>query len=144
MGLFVKDLAKGAEAEKIFMRYLVDYPKLVSLEFSQWKFKDYDIKMTTQDKVITYEIKNDVMADKTWNIAIEFRYKWEPSWIYASKADYIVYHAAWKWYMQSRPELILRLCEVEKEVKKGWDWYQSELYIISLDKMNDLFESLTL
>ena len=41
---FVVSLKLGKEVEKVFMRYLVDYPWMVSLEFSKWKCKDYDIK----------------------------------------------------------------------------------------------------
>lgn len=141
---FVKDLKVWQEAEKQFARYLIDYPKLVSIEFAQWKFKEWDIKMTTQDKEITYEIKNDTQWWETWNVAIEFRYKWEASGIYESKADFIVYHVADKWWIQKRAELILRLCEVEKRVVKWWDWWQSELYLIKLDEMPNLFEPLNM
>ena len=87
---FVKCLQLGKECEKTFMRYLIDYPGMISIEFAQWKFKDWDIKMTTKDKEITYEVKSDRKSEETWNCCIECMYKDEPSWVYASKADYIV------------------------------------------------------
>jgi hypothetical protein len=48
---------------------------MVSLEFSQGKCKDYDIKMTTKDKVITYEVKSDRRSEETGNCCIEYMYK---------------------------------------------------------------------
>jgi hypothetical protein len=72
---FVVSLKLGKEVEKVFMRYLVDYPGMVSLEFSKGKCKDYDIKMTTKDKVITYEIKSDRKSEETGNCCIEYMYK---------------------------------------------------------------------
>ena len=142
---FVKDLAIWQEAEKVFARYLIDYPKLISLEFSQWKFKDYDIKMTYGDnKVATYEIKRDMQAQDTGNVALEIRYKWDASWIYTSKADYIVYYAAGKWFLQRRWELILRLEKANKKIVKWWDWWQSELMLVKLEDMNKIFEQINL
>lgn len=142
---FAKDLAVGHQAERVFARYLIDYPKLISIEFAQWKFKDYDIKMTYGDnKVATYEIKRDMQAQDTGNVALEIRYKWDASWIYTSKADYIVYYAAWKWYCQTRWELILRLEKANKRIVKGWDWWQSELMLVKLEDMDKIFEVLNL
>lgn len=139
---FVKDLIIGQEAEKLFMKYLVDYPHMVSLSFSQGKCTDYDIKMITKDKEITYEVKSDTMADKTGNFVIEFRFKWEASGIYESKADFVVYYIMWEWRIQKRSELILRLWEVEKEIKRWWDGWNSELYIIKVEKLPELFEKI--
>lgn len=140
---FVKDLAKWKEVEKAFAKYLIDYPGIVSIEFPKWKCKDYDVKMTYWDnKVATYEIKTDFKAQDTGNFVIESRFKWEASWIYASKADYIVQYILWKWWIQSRPELILRINGIEKRETKWWDWYQSSLYVIKADKLPELFEPL--
>lgn len=139
---FVKDLKIWLEAEKLFMKYLVDYPHMISLELSQGKCTDYDIKMITKDKIITYEVKSDTMADKTGNFVIEFRFKWEASGIYESKADFVVYYIMWEWRIQKRSELILRLWEVEKEIKRWWDGWNSELYIIKVEKLPELFEKI--
>lgn len=139
---FVIDLAKWKEAEKIFARYLVDFPWFVSVEIVDGKFTDYDIKLTTKEKVITYEVKSDTMANQTWNFVIETRFKWKPSGIYASKSDYIVYYIKDEWWIQKRWELILRLIDTEKRVTNGGDWRNSELYVISCDKLPDLFEPL--
>lgn len=136
---FVKDLKFWKDCEKQFARYLIDYPWFVSLEMAQWKFKDYDIKLTTTDKVITYEIKSDTMADKTGNFVIECRYDGKASWIYASKADYIVYKVLDDWRIAERWELILRLINTEKRTTKWWDGWKSELYVIKCDELPNLF-----
>lgn len=136
---FVKDLALWKSAEKIFAKYLLDYPDFISLEIPDGKFKDYDIKLTTKTKEITYEVKSDTLAPRTWNFVIETRFKWEPSGIYASKCDYVVYNVKWERWIQSRAELILRLIETEKRVTKWWDGRQSELYVISCDELPKLF-----
>ena len=141
---FAKDLKYGQSQEQIFARYLLDYPDCVSIEFAQWKFKDYDIKLTTKDKTITYEVKADTMAPQTWNFVIETRYKWVPSGIYASKADYIAYCVKDEWYLQSRGELVLRLINTPKRITKWGDKRQSELYVIKCEELDNLFEHLNL
>lgn len=139
---FVKCLTLGKDVEKVFMKYLVDYPGMVSLEFSQGKCKDYDIKMTTKDKVITYEVKSDRRSEETGNCCIEYMYKWQASWIFASKADYIVYYCNRKWWIQERWLLIALLMDIEKETKNGWDGKRSRLFLFSVDKLPELFEEI--
>lgn len=142
---FIRCLEKGKEAEKVFARYLIDYPNIRSLEFPSWRFKDWDIRMTYGDwKQATYEIKRDMKAQDTGNFIIEYRSNWEASWIYASKADYIVYYIADKWRIQSRWELLLRIQKVEKRECQWWDWNRVSLYIIKVDKLPELFELLNL
>jgi len=72
---FVKDLKAGKSAEILFAKYLMDFPKLTSLELAQGKNKDWDIKITTTEKEITYEIKMDIASEETGNIAIEAKFK---------------------------------------------------------------------
>lgn len=141
---FVMDLKVWKEAEKIFAKYLIDFPDFISIEIPDGKFKDYDIKLTTKQKVITYEVKSDTMAPKTGNYVIETRFKWEPSGIYESKADYVVYYVKWEFWIQKRSELILRLIDAEKRTTKWGDWWQSELYVLSCDTLPQLFEHLNL
>lgn len=130
---FTKDLAIGRSAEKEFAKVLLDTKHIINLEFSQGKFKDWDIKTNEiPEWEVTYEIKSDTMADKTGNFVIEFRgSKWNASGIYASKADYIVYYIKWEWRIQERGELILRLINTEKEEVKGWDWKMTSITQIS-------------
>lgn len=143
MSNFTKDLKTGKEAEKKFLIHLINTLDVVSFECPKWKFKDYDIKIETKDwTVSTYEVKNDVGSVKTWNLCIEYRYKWEASWIYNSKADYIVYITWWKWYIQNRWELLIRLMDIEKRLVKWWDWWKSHLMLIKHEHMDKLFTPL--
>lgn len=41
---FTNDLAIGRKAEKEFAKVLLDTKQIISLEFAQGKFKDWDIK----------------------------------------------------------------------------------------------------
>ena len=143
---FASDLAIWEDAQKEFAKVLLDNTKefrVISLEFAQWKFKDWDIKIDcVPDWILTYEVKSDTMADKTGNFVIEYRFKWNPSWIFVSKADYIVYYIKWERWIQERWELILRLMNTEKRETKWWDGYYSSLWVISCDKLPDLFNKI--
>lgn len=141
---FADDLADWKQAEQEFARYLCTCPKFISIEVSQWKFKDYDIKLTTKDKVVTYEIKSDRKAQDTGNYCIEFSYDNKASWIYSSKADYIVYHLMWQWWMAPRGDLILKLDSVEKKRINWWDWFKSWLWLLKVDTLPQLFTQLDL
>ena len=145
--MFADDLAIGRKAEVEFAKILLDNTKefrVVSLEFAQGKFKDWDIKIDcVPDWILTYEIKSDTMADKTGNFVIEFRgSKWNASGIYTSKADYIVYYVKWEWWVQERGELILRLINTEKEEVKGWDWKLTSMWKIKCSELPNLFTKL--
>lgn len=139
---FVKDFQVWKTAEKIFCKYLIDYPWFVSIEVPRGKCTDWDIILTTKDKIITYEVKSDTMAWQTGNFVIEYRFKDEPSWIYESKADYVVYNILWEWWIQKRSELILRIQWIEKEEVRGGDGWNSSLYKIKIDKLPELFEKI--
>lgn len=138
--MFVNDLQYWKHFEKEFAKTLIDNKDFISIEIPDKKFIDYDIKLTTKSGSTTYEVKSDTMAHKTGNVVFETRYKWIASWIYASKADYIVYFVKWKCYIQSKWELILRLMNVEKRVTKWWDWWNSELLVVSCNELEKLFD----
>lgn len=140
---FASDLAIWEEAQKEFAKVLLDSTndlKVISLEFAQGKFPDWDIKINCVPYwELTYEIKSDTMAPQTGNFVIEYRFKWKPSWIYKSKSDYIVYYVKWEWRIQERAELMLRLIDTEKRSVKWGDNRNSSLRVISCDKLPDLF-----
>lgn len=143
---FVGDLKVWENAQREFAKLLLDNTKefrVISLEFAQGKFKDWDIKIDCMpDWILTYEIKADTMAQDTGNFVIEYRYKWSPSWIFTSKADYIVYNVKWERWLQEKWELILRLMNTEKRETKGWDGWNSSLRVISCDKLPLLFNKI--
>lgn len=140
---FASDLKVWEDAQKEFAKVLLDTKKIISLEFAQWKNPDWDIKTNeVPEWEVTYEVKSDTMAPDTGNFVIEYRFKWNPSWIYKSKSDYIVYYVLWERRIQERWELILRLIDTEKRSTKWWDGYYSSLWVISCDKLPDLFNKI--
>ena len=139
---FVSDLKIWEEAQFEFAKQLLSskQKRIVSIEFAQWKFKDWDIKTNSiPNWEETYEVKSDTMAPQTGNFVIETRFKWKPSGIYTSKADFIVYFVKWEWRIQERGELILRLLKTEKKETKWWDWWNSDLYVIKCEELPNLF-----
>lgn len=139
---FVESNKLGKEAEKAFIHYLIDTYDIISLEVSQGKFKDYDIKIITKEWTVTYEVKSDRRSEDTWNLCIEYMYNGNSSWIYSSKADYIVYYCDMKWWIQDRWLLLWKINDVEKEMKKWWDNNLSKLFLIKVDKLPELFNQL--
>ena len=55
-------------------------------------FPYYDIEITKDNVVTTYEVKADRQAHTTGNIAIEFEYNNKPSGISVTRADYYAYY----------------------------------------------------
>ena len=140
---FTKDLAIGRSAEKEFAKVLLDTKQIISLEFAQGKFKDWDIKTNEiPEWEVTYEIKSDTMAEDTGNYVIEYMFKWKPSWIYTSKADYIVYYIKWEWRIAERGALILWLMNTEKRDTKWWDWRASSLWVLKCETLPTLFNKI--
>ena len=136
---FVKDLSDWIKAQIEFAKVLLDTEKVISLEFAQWRFTDWDIKINTPEGEKTYEIKSDRQAEQTGNYVIEYLYKWNPSWIFESKADYIVYNIKGERRIAKRWALILGLMDVEKRATKWWDSWASSLWVLKCETFPTLF-----
>lgn len=139
---FAKDLSDWVRAQIEFAKVLLDTEKVISLEFAQWRFPDWDIKILTPDWEKTYEVKSDRQAQDTGNYVIEYSYKWKPSWIFTSKADYIVYYVKWERRIAERGALILWLINAEKRTTKWWDWWASSLWVLKCETLPDLFSKI--
>ena len=135
------------DVEKAFAKKLIDW-KLQALEFApEGQFKDWDLKVRFKKgwkiQENTFEIKRDFKSQETWNIALEYRCNWEPSGIYASKADYIVFCLEnWEFYYQDRWELLYRISNINKYSTCWWDWDRAEMYIIKKEFLPMLFKKL--
>lgn len=143
---FESDLENGRRVEKELAQKLV-CRDIMKLEYApKESYKDWDLKITYEDngKVCekTFEVKDDIISAQTWNVWFEYRCFGKPSWIYASKADYIVYHLNNRFYYQDRWELLYRLDKVEKTDVSWWDNNQSQMYIVSKKYLNNLFNEL--
>lgn len=144
--MFENDLKKWKKTEQEFAKRLIDWG-LLRLEFApNEQFKDWDIKIEFEklgrNVVRTFEVKDDMISEKTGNVWFEVRCNGKPSWIYSSKADYIVYHLGDKFYYQDRWELIYALNDIPHTQTLWWDWGKSLLYIVEKKYLSDLFKEL--
>lgn len=139
--MFKEDLKLWQKVEKEFVAKLMQRD-VSKVEFSQWKFKEWDVKATFkklgQDVERTFEIKNDLVSERTWNVWFEYMCNGEPSWVYASKADYIVYKLWDTFYYLDRAKLLIWLTDVEKQSVMGWDNDSSCMFLVKKDLFNKI------
>lgn len=143
--MFKEDLELWKQVEREFATKLMKRD-VSKLEFSQWKFKERDVKATFKklghDVERTFEIKNDMVSERTGNVWFEVTCNWEPSGVYASKADYIVYKLGDKFYYVDRARLLIRLASVDKEIVLWGDNKSSELFLVKKDYFNAMTKEL--
>lgn len=134
--MFEEDLKSWRNTEVEFaMRLLKRWASMVELA-PDMKFSDWDIRARRWWIDNYYEIKDDKISRNTGNVGFEYMCNGEPSWVYLSKADYIVYKVEDKFYCVPRPKLLIRLEFVNKEKRKWWDWDRANLFIV---KKEDFF-----
>jgi len=132
---FVKDKALGdeKEAESENMLHKAGY------ETERVKGKDnrYDIRILGTNKTI--EVKNDLMAAKTGNLAIEISKKsGEKSGIMASEATYWWIHAVGEILSLDREELKDYCGEAQHRVVWGGDNWATQMVLIPIDEIKQL------
>ncbi len=86
---FNKDLKDGQDAENEVKELLKNHFKVGDDDIESSSSKGFDIKIISQN--LTFEVKNDLMAEKTGNIAIEYECRGKPSGLAVTTADYWVY-----------------------------------------------------
>jgi hypothetical protein len=142
---FNKTLESWKKIEKEFAKIMIDrYSNIEKVEFAPDKqFKDWDVKITVGWIERTYEIKRDFKSQETWNIALEIKCNWNPSGIFASKADFIIYCLNEnEFYWQNRGELLYRIADINKYKTMWWDGERAEMYIIAKELLPLLFNKL--
>ena len=142
---FNKTLESWKKIEKEFAKIMIDrYSNIEKVEFApDTQFKDWDVKITVGWIERTYEIKRDFKSQETWNIALEIKCNWKPSWIFASKADFIIYCLNEdEFYWQNRWELLYRIADINKYKTVWWDGERAEMYIIAKELLPLLFNKL--
>lgn len=143
--MFQECLEKWRQKEKEFAIKMIQKElNLLKVEFAPDEaFKDRDVKLTYNDwKEETYEVKLDDKSIETWNICFEFACNKKPSWIFNSKADYIVYQIWWEYYIRERWVLLALLSNMQKEEVKWWDWNRARMFLVNKDKLNLLFNKI--
>lgn len=131
--MFEDDLKKWRKTEIEFATRLLKRGACKIELAPDRKFTDWDIKAKQWELENTYEIKDDLISETTGNVWFEFMCNWKMSWVYASKADFIVYHVDSKFYCIQRPMLLAWLNFVNRWRKKWWDGDKSELLIVKKD-----------
>lgn len=136
--MFGKDLFNARKTEIEFVKRILkpwvknvcfcdDSKRDVEIEYQDWSTK-------------TFEIKDNNRAEK--NIVFECEYKWKPSGIFQSKADYIVYYFDNTWYYQDRWKLINDLIEINKYKTCWWDNDNSIMWIVEKEIAKILFRKI--
>ena len=144
--MFSKDLEKWRMAERQFASRLLKWD-VSKIEFApDTQFKDWDLLVTFnkswKQKTVSYEVKEDRQADTTWNVWIEYMYKWNPSWIYTSNADILVYKIWDKFYYADRLKFIIELSKIVKQDVVWWDDDNSQMWLVKRDVFNLLMTEL--
>jgi hypothetical protein len=102
---FEKDLEEGQLVEKEAVACLHSFfPEIGEIEFS--KTKGYDIRASVGGTIVTFEVKNDLMAGTTGNVAIEYQSRGKDSGLTTTLADYWVYKIAGRFWLL--PTALLR------------------------------------
>jgi hypothetical protein len=86
---FNKDLEDGHRAEEEVLEKLATYFKVKKEDIERCHNKDFDLNIAKLG--LTFEVKNDLMAAKTGNIAIEYECRGKPTCLAISKADFWIY-----------------------------------------------------
>ena len=137
--MFEEDLKSWKAVEREFATRLMKWD-VSKIEFSEGRFKDWDVKATFKklgrDVERTFELKCDLVSERTWKVWFEVTYKWEPSGVMSSKADYIVYKLGDKFYYVDRARLLLWLCSIDKEIVMWWDENKSEMFLVDKNCFN--------
>lgn len=139
--MFSKDLEEGKKVEREFAAKLMKW-EVSDIQFSQWKFPEWDVKASFikdwKEETKTFEIKNDLVSDKTGNVWFEYSFNGKPSWIYTSTADYIVYKLWDKFYYADRIRLIIWLSIVQKQNVQWWDNNLSRMFLVKKELFNNI------
>jgi len=132
---FNSDLAFG----NIYEKKLVELIPNESYLIKEGYFPDYDVEITNNNIMETYEVKADRYTYKTNNVAIEFECNNSPSGIATTTADYYAYFVIKPYNLFELyiiPTNIIKSKIEEKEYKKvllGGDNKRSRLYIMDLN-----------
>lgn len=86
---FQDDLKDGQQAENEVARLLAARFQVSETEIERSSSKGFDLRIGSLNR--TFEVKNDLLAERTGNIAIEFECRGRPSGLAATTADYWVY-----------------------------------------------------
>ena len=142
---FNDDLKEGKKSEREFASRLIKWGA-IKIEISEWDVPEYDVKATFhrlgQIYEKTYEVKTDKYAPNTDKVCIEYMYKWQPSWVFSSTADYIVYSIGEQFYYADRKKFLIDLCKLQKSEVVWGDDNNSSLWLVNRSDFNSITNEL--
>ncbi len=111
---FQRDLEQSENMVKEVAQYLKAYFQESSGYIISEGYNPYfDIFCFIKGKSATFEVKDDRMASKTGNVAIEYESRGFPSGIANTKADYWVFRIDNKFYLIATEALIMHVLDGE-------------------------------
>lgn len=142
--MFNIDLENARKVELEFLKKILkEWISRVDRPSKDKQFKDWDIKITYSDWTErTFEIKDCPRANEYGSIVFESECNWEPSGIFASKADYIVYHIWDERYRQHRWKLLHELVWINKYETMWWDNEKAKMYVVQNEIAKLMFKKL--
>lgn len=114
--MFQEDLKKGEEIEEQFCSILRRIHPTGEVKRGEGQ-KSHDIVLTLRGHQILYEVKGDFLGSATGNLAIEVRYKGQPSGVSSTLAHYWVQFLNDKFY-------VFPTFELKEELKLNWSFYK--------------------
>ena len=130
---FEKDLEDGQRAEEEAIEKLKARFEVGNEDIERSTSKGYDIRI--KSKGYTFEVKNDLMAAQTGNIAIEYECRGKPTALAATVADFWIYKFAGVFWVIStarlRQKLFVEKCYF-KDVTGGDKGSYTKMYLVKV------------
>lgn len=133
---FKKDLVDGQAAEEEVAQRLIALLDLCADDIERCTSKGYDLKVISKNW--TFEVKNDLMAHQTGNVAIEYESRGKPTALGATTADFWVYKFAGRFFAFRTATLKRKLFEEKtyfKAVTGGDAGSNTKMFLVKMEEL---------
>ncbi|HRI28272.1 MAG TPA: hypothetical protein PK715_09480, partial [Chitinophagales bacterium] len=140
---FNDDLKDGLDAENEVKELLKLHFNVADSDIESSTSKGYDLKINSLG--LTFEVKNDLMAEKTGNIAVEYESRGKASGLSTTTADFWVYKFSGVYYMLETSRLKTELFSNKNYWKDvtGGDWgSNTKMYLVKVPNFKSWGEQL--
>ena len=130
---FEKDLADGQAAEREVAQRLITRLGIPADDIEQSSSKGYDLKILS--KGWTFEVKNDLMAERTGNVAVEFECRGKATALASTTAEFWVYKFSGSFFAFRTETLKRKLFEEKgyfREVVGGDAGSNTRMYLVKV------------
>ncbi|MCF8244811.1 MAG: hypothetical protein K9J37_10985 [Saprospiraceae bacterium] len=131
---FNKDLLDGQAAEQEVAIRLTARLNLAEGDIEHSSSKGYDLKIIS--KGWTFEVKNDLMAHQTGNVAVEYESRGKKTALAVTTAEFWVYKFAGSFYAFKTETLRRKLFEEKlffREVVGGDPGSNTKMYLVKVE-----------